>query len=196
MPKVILHILDARKVNMDDLGISNYLQERDFIELNKYLNKEKRTEKNLSLYLKKKYVGQFYLDEHNQPQSDKFYFNIAHSLGVVILGISEDAPIGVDIEVRRKVEDKILKYVGNQEEIEYVKEPLNFFEIWTNKESLRKCQGIGIDKDLNQVPALPIEGKRIYQDEIYQTKNLKIDDYVISITTKTEESSDLSIIYE
>lgn len=196
MPKVILHILDARKVNMDDLGISNYLQDRDFIELNKYQNKEKRTEKNLSLYLKKKYVGQFYLDEHNQPQSDKFYFNIAHSLGVVILGISEDAPIGVDIEVRRKVEDKILKYVGNQEEIEYVKEPLNFFEIWTNKESLRKCLGIGIDKDLNQVPALPIEGKRIYQNEIYQTKNLKIDDYVISITTKTEESSELSIIYE
>lgn len=81
-----------------------------------------------------------------------FHFNISHTGGAVLLGIS-DAPVGVDIERIRPVHAKIARRFFAPAEREYVGEgngySRRFFEIWTAKEAFLKKEGLGISVPLS-----------------------------------------------
>lgn len=105
------------------------------------------------------------------------YFNISHSADTVACALS-DCPIGIDIEKMRGIDDKLIKYVCTDEELEYVYSDIElktqrFFEIWTAKEAYFKCYGTGIT-DLKSINVL--------DEKIKQHLNTFIkDDYAISV---------------
>ncbi|WP_447507240.1 4'-phosphopantetheinyl transferase family protein [Acinetobacter oleivorans] len=89
------------------------------------------------------------------------YFNLTHSADVIILAVTEEGEIGVDIEqVDREFEWMRVDSVLAPIEIEWIKENeitdsssvfQRFFQIWTLKEAYIKCTGEGMSRHLKKL---------------------------------------------
>lgn len=192
MRKVKLFIIDSSMFSPKDLSIVPLTaKEKEYVE--KAFTSEKRKERVLSKYLKEKYVGSYYLDENKKPLSKDKYFNVSHSDEMIILGIC-DVDIGVDIEKIKDASSQMKRFIASDDEYEYMVDEERFFEIWTNKEALMKCVGIGITDKLKEIPALPINGVRVFEDELYISKTLRLNDYLISVCIKSDESFEVEQI--
>lgn len=191
---VSLYIIDARNKSIEELNLDRFLTKEDKDFFASFVKEETQKEKLVSFYLKKKYIGDFYLSMDDKPLSKDKFFNISHSKGVIALAISKDYPIGLDIEVLRDYKDDLAKYISNDEEYKHIKDNKSFFEIWTSKEALVKCLGSGLKDNVKNIPALPIAGSKEYKDKIYHSKSAIIDDLVISIALATSEDFKVEIL--
>lgn len=72
------------------------------------------------------------------------HFNLSHSHGVTMLGISH-APIGVDIEKIRPIDYKKFDFISADSED-------GFFEKWTERESYLKFTGEGLSALRGEIP--------------------------------------------
>ncbi len=85
-------------------------------------------------------------EEGKKPRFDteKAYFNLSHSHGVIMLGISH-TPIGVDIERIRDIDFSKFTFI-DAEDVE------DFFEKWTERESYLKLTGEGLSNFRCEIP--------------------------------------------
>lgn len=85
-------------------------------------------------------------EEGKKPRFDteKVYFNLSHSHGVIMLGISH-TPIGVDIEKIRDIDFSKFTFI-DAEDVE------DFFEKWTERESYLKLTGEGLSNFRCEIP--------------------------------------------
>jgi 4'-phosphopantetheinyl transferase len=93
--------------------------------------------------------------------SKAVYFNLTHSADVIILAVTEEGEIGVDIErVDREFDWMRVDSVLDLSEIEWIKgneliDPFSvyqrFFQIWTLKEAYIKCTGEGMSRHLKML---------------------------------------------
>ena len=79
-------------------------------------------------------------EEGAKPRFDTedAHFNLSHSHGVMLVGISY-SPIGVDVEKVREIDFKKFDFIDAEDE-------QDFFEKWTERESYCKFTGEGIAK--------------------------------------------------
>ena len=195
MDKLKIYVLNTNELSLNDISCSSFLNDEDTISFQRFKVEQVRKEKLASLYLKRKYIGDFYVDENGKPQSDKCKFNISHSLGMVVLVVS-NKPIGIDIEKIREYDLDLKRFISSDEEFDYIKTDKDFFSIWTSKESLVKAYGTGLKTKVNEIPGLPIEGRKKYRDKIYLSKQLIIGDYVMNISRESDEMFEIKIIKE
>lgn len=90
---------------------------------------------------------------------DNVDFNISHTKGMVICGITDNGKIGVDVEHNRKVHKNVPIKVYHKNEINYLSETLDvsgdrFFEIWTKKEAYTKYLGTGLRHNITDINML------------------------------------------
>ena len=192
MNKLNVIFVNTNNLTIDQLLSSSFLSDDDIASLVKYKIEETKKEKACSLIFKNKYVGSYHIDENGKPVSDTCYFNISHSKGAVVF-VKDTVPIGIDIELVRPVDDALINYISSIEEKTYIKNETNFYEIWTNKESLTKNIGTGIKNKIKEIPGIPINGFKEYQGNKYYSKTIKYKDCVISITRKTSEVFDVNV---
>jgi len=93
--------------------------------------------------------------------SKAVYFNLTHSADVIILAVTEEGEIGIDVErVDHEFDWTRVDSVLDLSEIEWIKEneltdPFSvfqrFFQIWTLKESYIKCTGHGMSSHLKKL---------------------------------------------
>jgi len=93
--------------------------------------------------------------------SKAVYFNLTHSADVIILAVTEEGEIGIDVErVDHEFEWLRVDSVLDLSEIEWIKEneltdPFSifqrFFQIWTLKEAYIKCTGEGMSRHLKKL---------------------------------------------
>ena len=185
MDKVEVIFINIADIN-DDYSNLSFLRDEDYEYLKKYKPLETRKEHAASLYLKRKYVGDFYLNEFGKPLSKEVYFNISHSHGLVMMAISKHL-VGIDIEPIRDVEDNMKKFISSEEEYLYMKDNKSFFEIWTAKEGLVKAYGNGIYQDIKNIPALPINGRKTYFCKEFYAKTIEFNNYILNVTLNTEQ---------
>ena len=190
-----IYLLNYQNVSFDYLLNSKYFSILEKASFEKYKNENVKKEKIVSAYLKNKYIGEYHLNEYGKPVSDNVFFNISHSHGYIVLVIDQ-APVGIDIEKIRAVEEDLRNYISNEEEKQYIHDDESFFEIWTNKESLVKANGNGINQKPNLIPGLPINGPRIYQDKTFFNKTIKYQDLVITVSREGNDEFDINVIQE
>lgn len=193
MKKVQVHLYNTNSVSLDYLYKNPLLNEEDIEVIKKYKMEESKKEKAASFIFKRKYVGDFYLNEQGKPLNKNKYFNIAHSKGVVVYVEDSDHLIGIDIEKNREVDESLKRYISSDEEYNYIKDSKSFFEVWTNKESLVKAIGIGINSKVNKIPALPINGNKMFNYKSFYSKVIFYEEYVISVCIENEEDFEIEI---
>lgn len=191
MKRITIHFINNKCSNID----SRLLRDEDLEVVNKFSCLEAKREKTISLALIRKYIGDYYLGEYGKPLSKEKEFNISHSKGAVVLVIDE-VPVGIDIEQIRPVDEKLKDYISNEEENRYIKDEQTFYEVWTNKESLLKAIGTGIRGKLKEIPGLPINGVRNYQNRAFKSKTIIHQGYVITLTRESLEDFDIDVIEE
>ena len=191
MKKIKIYWLDTNDVSLETLLGSPYAKE----SFENYKVEESRKEKIASSILKNKYIGNYHLNEFGKPLSETKSFNVSHSKGVVALAI-DSSPIGIDIEKIREVNESLISHISNEEEKKYIHDEKSFFEIWTNKEAVVKAQGKGLSSKVKDLPGLPLNSIRLYQDKSYCNKTIEYQGYVITISREDLEDFELVIIHE
>ena len=149
----------------------------------------------ISAYFKRKYVGNWTLNEYGKPISDDVFFNVSHSEKAVVIALS-DSEVGIDIENVRPVKNSLKEYVSSDDELSFINSEEDFFKIWTAKESLVKAQGQGLKKDVKSVPAFPFDGEKEYLGEKYFSRQTRYNGYIITAVRKGKEPFELEIISE
>ena len=188
-------IVDISKLKDDFLNIS-YINEEDKINDLKYKKIIDQKQHIISSYLKRKYVKDYFLDEHKKPKSDNIFFNVSHSENLVGIAIA-NIEVGLDIEFKNKErKDKFINYTCSDDEIKFIKDESDFYKLWTSKESLLKCLGIGIVNNIKEVKALPLNGIKRYRDECFYSHYIDYFDYSISITIKVDKNFKFELIEE
>lgn len=184
MDKVVVKYIDIDSIEKNFDMVISLIDNDRLIKAQRYRQKSDQL---LSLgagYLIKKYLGAYY---QKTNQNGKIYlqngpfFNISHSGKYVVLAISENKEVGVDIQLIDEKDLKTIEHVSNEH-----KTLDEMFQIWTNKESLIKCLGENISF-IKSIPGLPITGKRTFRNDSFYTQSLLFDGYALSITLKGEE---------
>jgi 4'-phosphopantetheinyl transferase len=109
----------------------------------------------------------FTTNPHGKPllENSPLHFNLSHTAGMVILAVTLDHPLGIDIEsLDRKIEHEDLarRFFTPAESSALLALPsadrhTAFFRMWTRKEALLKATGQGISAGLDtfEVPLTP-----------------------------------------
>lgn len=96
------------------------------------------------------------------------YISKSYSDDYILLGISSDSKIGVDIEKVENIDYGTLKYFFTEQEQRFIKGSKNsinaFGQIWTLKESFIKCNGQGL--------AYPVKNLEIIPTSISETQSI------------------------
>lgn len=83
-----------------------------------------------------------------EQNKSNIYFNIAHAFQKVVFASTNTQPIGVDIELVSNIDETLIKTYFTNNEIDYVDAAEHrasaFFMLWTKKEALIKCLGLGL----------------------------------------------------
>lgn len=112
------------------------------------------------------------------------HFNISHCSKAVTL-VLHDAPVGIDIECRRRVSPLLINKTCSpkeQAEITSSSDPtMTFLRLWTCKESYTKYTGIGLTVDIPSIrESIPGNVKQ-------RTMELPFIEGFLTITQKTSE---------
>lgn len=105
-------------------------------------------------------------------------FNISHSEGLVVLAVSEQGTLGIDLEKIRDINIKdFLRYVPEVADLHLHHTPEQvkdlFFDCWTQKEAVLKGSGKGLLAPLDQVV---LQGNTsILYDTTWHLKKLLLD---------------------
>lgn len=89
-----------------------------------------------------------------------FHYNLSHSKEYVVL-VTDDCPVGVDIEELRTGYQKLVTRFFSMEEAEMLKEHWSdnvFTKLWTRKESYLKASGFGM--------RMPLDGFSILEEQV------------------------------
>ena len=195
MKRLFVLYFDTSNVTIDNLLKSPYLSFEDKLSFEKYKIDETKKEKIVSTIFKNKYVGEYEINEHGKPISENKFFNVSHSHGYVVFMLN-NAPIGIDIEQIRSLNQNLIDFVSNDEEKKYIHDDTSFFELWTNKEALVKALGTGIKIRPNQIPALPLNSQRVYEGKKYFNKTIIFNGYAISVSSNSDEPFEIEMVQE
>ncbi len=112
-------------------------------------------------------------------EGDEQYISISHSKDFVLVGIN-DTPIGVDTEVIRPFNEKLIKTYFTDEEAEFIDRDEKFFTVWTVKEAFLKLTGEG----LKGIKKLKVVKNGKIQIDGYEILNFIKDGCAIAIVYK------------
>ena len=193
MLKVALHIFDSRKFTVSEIVDLLQLNEEEIKPFEKFKADEVRKEKIVSYFYKKVFAPDYQINENGKPISNNLFFNISHSKGLVVFTSNNKFDIGVDVEQIRPVEENLKQYISSENELTYMENDEKFFEIWTSKESLVKCVGQGIKGQPRNIKALPVNGIKVVDNKTYNSKLLKWNNFVISVTLNDKNDYQINL---
>ena len=96
----------------------------------------------------------FCYNENGKPLLNGCNFNFSHCDSLFCIAIAEK-PVGVDVEKQHKYDEKLAKFVLNEEELAFVEKQPNkdelFTQFWTQKEATIKCLGLSLKTPLKDI---------------------------------------------
>lgn len=135
-------------------------------------------------------------------QAGTIDFNLSHSAGWVLFGISTEASIGVDVErVDRKISNKVIAYAFTDEQASDIHEMNAAPEMltkkaityWTQKEAISKAMGAGIAvgfKNIDCSGELGASRAHCCEQELLVQSHC-FNDIVFSVANAPDSSADI-----
>ena len=194
MSDIIAYLLHIDLIRKHSSTLFSFCDEDRKAKANRFVQEKDRLLCIGAGYLLKRYLpkGPVKVAPGGKPYlEDGPYFNLSHSGEYVLLGVSKTREIGVDIEHINPNKIDGIRFVLSEEEKRIADEE-TLFRMWTNKESLTKCKGTGI-QDIKSVDGLPLEGPRTLDEEHYYTTSMFEQGYALSVTLKGDEPFQISI---
>lgn len=134
--------------------------------------------------------------EHGKPYKEGGpYFNVSNKGDYVVFAVA-DREVGVDVEKIVPVRQRLIDYALSEEERARAVSDLDFYRMWTAKESLVKCIGTGIDRNVREISALPVDGVKEFEGRYYQSFSREYDGYVISCTVEADNGKEKNSMAE
>ena len=123
---------------------------------------------------------------------DGIYFNLSNSVGAVAAVVDRDE-VGIDIEKSLEHFDaRITKRICSDEEKASIKEPSDFYRIWTAKESYIKAIGTGFACGFDQIKQDAV-GLRSKLGDFY-IQSVKLDGYWLTVSAKRSFNLDDEVV--
>ena len=194
MSDIIAYLLHIDLIRKHSSTLFSFCDEDRKAKANRFVQEKDRLLCIGAGYLLKRYLpeGPVKVTPGGKPYlEDGPYFNLSHSGEYVLLGVSKTREIGVDIERINPSKIDGIRFVLSDEEKQITDEE-TLFRMWTNKESLTKCKGTGI-QDIKSVNGLPLDGPRTLDEEHYYTTSMLEQGYALSVTLKGDEPFQISI---
>ncbi len=126
-------------------------------------------------------------NENGKPQCEGLHFNISHS-GKYVIGVSSDAQVGCDIELREKAPLEVAKRFFHPSELLHMEQSpdpnIAFWTLWTLKESYMKMTGEGFKQPLGGFEIRISEGIKAYvhgKEQPCVFRSFSLDGYSVSI---------------
>lgn len=117
--------------------------------------------------------------KNGKPYTCVWPVSISHSGNFVLVGISEKE-IGVDIEVIKPFDRRLISRYFTKDEQDFIKTDADFFKIWTVKEAYLKLTGEGL--------------KGITKLNVIKDNKLNIDGF--NILSFQEKGCQIAIVYK
>lgn len=193
--QIEIHLLKKNDVE-DNLSLIVPLLPKERIEKANRLFKQ--DDRLLSLggsYFIEKYTPStpLLISKEGRPYKRNCHFSISHS-GDYVIFAKADNPIGVDIQKFRHFKENLVSFTMSEEQVHRIKNPQDFFKMWSLKESLTKCIGRGLTGDFKTIVAK--EGAYSYDGKKFYSSVKEKDDYSIAITIETEIEFSIKLIEE
>jgi 4'-phosphopantetheinyl transferase len=87
-------------------------------------------------------------------KDSKLQFNISHSGDMIVCALSDEGPMGIDIEQMLPIPFSDFRSIMSISEWEQINESgsiVHFYRLWTQKEAVCKAEGIGLFDELNDL---------------------------------------------
>lgn len=110
--------------------------------------------------------------EHGKPRVEGVEFSVAHSYGLVVLAMSREGALGVDVEsIEREIEAlEIARTTFAQGEVKRIEQAAEgaervkaFFSVWTRKEAIVKAHGQGLTISLESFEVPEGEAEQVME---------------------------------
>ena len=147
-------------------------------------------------------VDEIRYGEHGKPEVEGCFFNLSHSQDMAVCVIS-DSLVGCDIERINSERKGIAERFFTENEIQYLNQfdekaqNVEFYRLWTMKESYLKMTGEGTSFPLNRVEFKIGECVEVYRDGKLcecHIKEYDIDGYKLTICSMGDKFTTMLII--
>ena len=192
MDKVLVRIVNSKPYSLEDLLNHELVSDKDKADSLRCLRTENKKERLVAYILRNKYIGKCTISNRGKPVTKGKYFNISHSKGIVALATT-NKNVGIDLEVIRHVDMDVKDFVSSKDEKKFIHDDQSFFEIWTNKESLLKCMGLGMKSSMDKVPSLPFDNIKFFDKQYFYSKTIFYKNSVITVTRSSTEPFEIEI---
>jgi len=114
--------------------------------------------------------------EHGKPSFEDHHFSISHSNWYVVLILGTAFSVGIDIEMKKKIDLKLFEYLFTVQEWKSILTAENsldrFYWYWVRKEALLKAVGCSL-KELKELEVCENHG--IYKNKHYYFESFEFD---------------------
>ena len=220
LSKEHIHVFLLNLNNYDDITLYDYLSEDEKERADKLKVKQKRKQFIVSRSVLRKLISncidknydeiKFYYAEHDKPfikekhNNKTIKFNISHSEDYILIALTLENRVGIDIEkINKKIDaESLSKRFFSQNEYEYLKSiEINkkldaFYTIWTKKEAFIKATGkgvaFGLDKfsvtsDKQIISKIDIGNEINSIEEWFCFELMPVDEYKTALVTDVKD---------
>ncbi len=136
-------------------------------------------------------------DSHGKPYMEghtDICFNISHCPICTAVVISDQGEVGIDVQPRFPWKESLARQISTEKEYRWLLEAENeqirserLLQLWCRKESFLKCIGIGLQKELGEIPVLDQGGLLRCGAGNFRFLEMRSDRYALCICERVIE---------
>ena len=147
MNNVKIYIFNSNELRDNEEHFYDLIDDERVKKASRFLNYEAKLNSVGGALLLSAFIGKGNVDYSKEKLKSKtgIKFNISHSENICILGLSYENDLGIDIQKKIKLEQRLVDYVVPESSRNKIKSDKDFTIEWCLREAISKCTGNGLN---------------------------------------------------